>query len=107
MSITSDRVVTSWSLLFVPATKTFEKFRLALRGAPESSIRATALLLTTDHKMALYVDDGVFLPMLNESDRDGEHHLRTLDHAESEKGLVPLLGEKYPASATTSDLAPV
>lgn len=56
------------------------------------------------YKLVLYVEDGLFLPMLNEYDRDGEHQVRTLDCVESEKGLVTLLGEKYPSSATTTDL---
>lgn len=56
------------------------------------------------YKLVLYIEDGLFLPMLNEYDRDGEHQLRTLDCVESEKGLVTLLGEKYPSSATTADL---
>ena len=56
------------------------------------------------YKLVLYVEGGLFLPMLNEYDRDGEHQLRTLNCVESKKGLVTLLGEKYPASATTADL---
>ena len=56
------------------------------------------------YKLDVYIDSGTFLPLLNVFDEDGDHYVRTSTNEHAANDWVIMLGEKYPASATTGDI---
>lgn len=56
------------------------------------------------YKLDVYFDSGTFLPLLNVFGEDGDHYVRTYTNEHAANDLVIMLGEKYPASATTGDI---
>jgi hypothetical protein len=59
------------------------------------------------NELTLMADGGKFMLMLSEVDPDGEPQVRTLTNLEAPNILVTIHGEKYPARAIVSDIAPV
>ena len=55
------------------------------------------------HELALYVEDGNYLLMLSEYDKDGDVDVRTISTDGAENGLMSILGESYPAKAVTDN----
>lgn len=55
------------------------------------------------YELAVYIDSGRFLLMLNINDADGGHSVETISNETMPNDLVVILGEKFPARAVTHD----
>lgn len=58
-------------------------------------------------KLELYMENGNFLLMLGVNEEDGDYSVRTLPNGNVKKGLMTVMGEKYPAEAVTTDVGRV
>jgi hypothetical protein len=78
--------------------------KVANTGNGVVALRCQPLPEIGPYELTLSIEGVVFLLVLSEHDKAGEHHVRTPTNEKLENHMIHILEEMYPAKATTDDI---